>query len=303
MLFPTKSVDVVILSCEYVLERGRKNPGNDNASLEDQLVKEALERRGLRTEIKSWSDKSVVWENVGAILVRSCWDYVFVFPDFLPWLKQTAILTPFINSPELLFWNIDKNYLKELAGKGVKIVPSIFIEKGEKRSLTHILGSTPWKEVVLKPCVSGGARHTYRFQVAEGGAFEEIFQELIQEEHMILQPFIPEIISRGEYSFMFFDGEYSFTTLKQAKQGDYRVQDDFGGTVVMYQPTEEEIQFAKAAVAACPYLPAYARVDCIPTDEGLLLSEIELIEPELWFRFLPAAAESMADAVLKRLAP
>ena len=94
----------------------------------------------------------------------------------------------------------------------------------------------------------------------------------------------------------------TFYTLKKAKEGDFRVQDDFGGTVHDYDPTENEIRFAEAAVKACPELPIYARVDIFEDNDGnIALSELELIEPELWFRNYKPAALALAKGVKERL--
>ncbi|MBO6631975.1 MAG: hypothetical protein JJ936_10545, partial [Psychroserpens sp.] len=62
------------------------------------------------------------------------------------------------------------------------------------------------------------------------------------------------------------------------------------------------IQFAEAAVKACPELPIYARVDIFEDNEGsIALSELELIEPELWFRNHKQAALVLADGIKARL--
>jgi hypothetical protein len=90
--------------------------------------------------------------------------------------------------------------------------------------------------------------------------------------------------------------------LKRAKEGDFRVQDDFGGTVHKYQPSESEIEFARNALFACPELPAYARVDIVLDNDGYLaVAELELVEPELWFRLHPESAVLLAEEVHKRL--
>ena len=95
---------------------------------------------------------------------------------------------------------------------------------------------------------------------------------------------------------------YSHAVLKQAKAGDFRVQDDFGGSVTTYNPSETEITFAVNATKACPELPIYARVD-IFTDNAnqLAVSELELIEPELWFRNNHKAAGILAKQIALRL--
>jgi glutathione synthase/RimK-type ligase-like ATP-grasp enzyme len=88
-----------------------------------------------------------------------------------------------------------------------------------------------------------------------------------------------------------------------AKPGDFRVQDDHGGTVHEYQPTQEQIALAERAVAACRPRPVYGRVDLIRDNDGrLAVMELELIEPELWLRFHPPAAEAFADGIVSFLA-
>ena len=124
---------------------------------------------------------------------------------------------------------------------------------------------------------------------------EAILKQLLVHESMMLQPFQNDIINTGEVSMMLFGGQFTHAVLKTAKAGDFRVQDDFGGHVAPYQPTPNEIGFAEHAVRCCPELPIYARVDIFNDNQGkIALSELELIEPELWFRFHPEAATFLA---------
>ena len=52
---------------------------------------------------------------------------------------------------------------------------------------------------------------------------------------------------------------------------------------------------------ACTELPLYARVDIFEDNSGeLALAELEIFEPELWFRLYPEAAELQAKAVKDR---
>lgn len=80
-------------------------------------------------------------------------------------------------------------------------------------------------------------------------------------------------------------------------------QDDFGGSIQDYTPTDEEIEFAEASVKACNELPIYARVDIFEDNDGCIaLSELELIEPELWFRSNPDAAKFLAQSIKQKIA-
>lgn len=144
----------------------------------------------------------------------------------------------------------------------------------------------------------GAARHTYKIGKDEIGKHESIFKELIAEEALMLQEFQHHIVSEGEISMMLFNGSFTHAVLKIAKAGDFRVQDDFGGTVHEYQPTEEQIAFAQNVVHAAPQLPMYARVDIFKDNDGnWALAELEIFEPELWFRLKPEAAGLLAKAI------
>ena len=99
---------------------------------------------------------------------------------------------------------------------------------------------------------------------------------------------------------MIINGTFTHAVLKIAKKGDFRVQDDFGGSVHEYNPTKTEIAFAENAVKACHELPIYARVDIFTDNKGdIALADLELIEPELWFRNYPEAADLLASAIKK----
>jgi signal recognition particle subunit SEC65 len=269
---------------------------------DDKLVTQALEKRGLKVNRMNWDNPRYNWSESRYIVFRTTWDYFDRFSEFAAWLKKVSTLTKLINSTETIWWNIDKHYLQDLNNRGIAIPRTLFIEKGDTRSLASIVKSSGWTTCILKPAVSGAARHTYKFNAIETQPHETIFQELIQQEAMLLQEFQHNITTKGEVALMVFGGKYSHAVLKKAKQGDFRVQDDFGGSVHEYTPSAGEIQFAEKVVACVSPLPVYARVDVIwDNADQLCVSELELIEPELWFRKFPPAAEMMADAIVKEL--
>ncbi len=84
---------------------------------------------------------------------------------------------------------------------------------------------------------------------------------------------------------------------------DFRVQDDHGGTVHEYRPTDGQIALAERAVAACHPVPVYGRVDIVRDNHGRpAVMELELIESELWVRYHPPSAERFADGLVAFLA-
>ena len=270
---------------------------------DDRILSEAMERRGFKVIRKDWADPDFDWASTRIALFRTTWDYFHRFAEFSDWLDRVATQTQLINPLELIRWNMDKHYLLDLQQRGIPIPPTRIIHWGEATPLATLHAETGWTETVLKPTISGGARHTYRLHPGNLDEHEALFQSLIAAEDMMLQPLQKQVIEQGELSLMVMGGQYTHAVLKVAKPGDFRVQDDFGGTVHPWTASAEEIALAERAVAACDPAPLYARVDMIRDNDGrLAVMELELVEPELWFRFHPPAAEVLAEAVAAVLA-
>jgi len=270
---------------------------------EDGLVQEACEALGLKVGRFSWSNPSVDWSTTKAVIFRTTWDYFDRFDAFKAWMDAISTQTICINAYDQLLWNIDKHYLSDLKKAGVNIPPTRFIEPEETQSLSTILAQSGWDKTVLKPAIAGGARLTYVVTAENVAEKESVFQELLQNgESWLLQPFQNDVVESGELSLMVINGKFTHSIKKIAKAGDFRVQDDYGGSVHEHTATAEEIAFAEKAVAACDPLPLYARADIIRDNDGALaIAELELIEPEMWFRFHAPAAADLAVAIQQHL--
>lgn len=287
---------IVIVTEDRYEQVDSSNPYQANILQEEMLLKTAFEAQGIVVDRKSWSNPDVNWSQYDAAVLRSTWDYFFRFHEFELWLKRISTQTQVINGLDLLLWNAHKGYLLALQDKGIAIAPSMLLKKGTKIDLDACVETLQSSELIFKPCISGAAKHTYR--VNRATELKKL-QELVNVEDYLIQAFVPEILSRGEVSLIFFDGAYSHAVLKQAKEGDFRVQDDFGGSVSLFEPGEDLLNFAKQVLQKCPKMPSYARVDICQSAKGPLLMELELIEPELWFRLYPPAIKSMMHAIIR----
>lgn len=266
-----------------------------NILTDDGLLREALTQRGLTSARVDWADESIDWSRFRCAVFRSTWDYHERYVEFSTWLGRAERATRLCNPGSTVRWNWDKHYLADLADRGVPVVPSRFLHRGSTGTLADVLDETGWDEAVIKPCVSGAARHTYRVNRRTAGDHQPLLAELLTRESMIVQPFQAYITHTGEDTLMVFDGRYSHAVRKVAKPGDFRVQDDHGGTVHEYRPTEDQIALAERAAAVCQPVPVYGRVDMVRDNDGrLAVTELELIEPELWLRYHPPAAQAFA---------
>jgi glutathione synthase/RimK-type ligase-like ATP-grasp enzyme len=274
------------------------------ATEDDRFLLDALLVRGATVDERSWSDGSTRWEEYDGVIVRSCWDYFHRPAEFHDWLdeleqRQTCVF----NHTATLRWNADKRYLRDLDACGVPVIPTHWIDRGGTASLDDVRERTGWSELVVKPAVSGGAHRTWRASPGEP-AHDERLSAMSADGTVLVQPLVDEIERDGEWSLIFFDGAFSHAVIKRPRSGDFRVQKEHGGTVEAVMPSASIIDDAARAIAAAHApdgAPLYARVDGCVVDGRLMLMELELLEPELFLRMDPSAADRLASALLARL--
>lgn len=293
-----KEFDVVLLTDSRYVNPKKIDPYIQNVLKEDRLVMDGLEKLNLRTIKKDWNDTNFNWSSTKSAIFRSTWDYFDQFSNFRNWLELVKEQCYLINPYEQINWNLDKHYLLDLQKLDLPIVESVFVSKKTQLNLETISKSKNWKDIVIKPTISGAARHTYHLKNDEIKKFQDKWLSLTNNEDFMVQEFQKNILSTGEIAVMIFGGEYSHSVLKKAKKGDFRVQDDFGGSVEKINPSLEIIELAEKTVKSLKTMPLYARVDIIlDNDSSPVISELELIEPELWFRFKEESAYKLAEIV------
>lgn len=274
----------------------------ENILHDDHLLQAALNQLGISSVRVDWSHPDEDWSAFRCAVFRTTWDYFNRFDDFIAWLPRVQSQTNLCNEPSLIRWNMDKHYLTDLKARGVSVVPSLFVERGTQIGLRELLDQSGWYNAVIKPCVSGGARHTYRLCPENAEQVNGVVQRVLTSESLILQPFQQAIVERGEDSLMLFNGQFSHAVRKVAKPGDFRVQDDHGGSVHSCLPAPAQIKLAEDAIASCEPVPVYGRVDMVQDGQGhWMVMELELIEPELWLRYHPPAATALALAIAESL--
>lgn len=270
---------------------------------EDRLLAEALLDLGIKSVRVNWADPSVEWGRFRGAVFRTTWDYFERIGAFRQWLLDAERETLVLNPPELIRWNLDKHYLKDLEAQGLPVVPTRVLEVDEAHiPLRELLDDAGWSEGVVKPCISGGARLTFRVSAKTAQSVDTQIGAARKEEAFLLQPFLPAVLDQGEVTLVVFEGRVTHAVRKRAKPGDFRVQDDHGGTVHAHDPLPDERALAEAAFASLRVAPAYGRVDLVRDPAGTpRIMELELIEPELWLRLHPPAAHAFASAIAARL--
>ncbi len=276
--------------------------------VDDGALHAALANRSVDVERPVWDDSNIDWSRYRACLIRTTWDYQEKREAFVAWAQRVAEQTTLFNPCSIVEWNTHKSYLRDLEQRGVPVTPTVWLNPGESVDLSGILSERGWQRAFLKPAIGATARETLRFEATPTGLAdaEQHLHRMLQTETMLLQPYWSSVETRGELSAIFVDGRITHAVRKVPVRGDYRVQDDFGGSDELVTLSDHEVALARRCMAAVepdgqgPLL--YGRVDFLFDDDGgLRLSELELVEPSLFFRHCPTAADALAEALCRRL--
>jgi len=267
---------------------------------DDRLLIPALGELGFAAVPAVWDAPAVCWEEFQAVVVRSCWDYHERLEEFLAWVTRLERAgVPLWNPPAVLRWNSHKSYLRDLAARGVPIVPTRWLARSRPVDLATLLRDAGWRDAVVKPAVSASAAGTWRTSTETATTDQGRLNELLLAGDVMVQPFVSEVRDAGEWSILFFGERYSHAVLKRPAVDDYRVQWEFGGSAVTLAPPPGLVADATAVMAAVQGQPLYARVDGVERAGRLVLMELELVEPHLFLGWDADATGRLAGALAK----
>ena len=267
--------------------------------IDESPLVEGLRAAGHDASVAGWDDDSVDWSRFDAILIRATWNYAWNLDAFRAWLGRVNAQTTLINPIATLEWNLHKGYLDELMRAGVPIVPTLFFETQQPASVASLCADRGWSRIVIKPTVSAGSFGTRAFDLRKGESDEAqaFFNEMIGRREMMIQRYIPSVDSVGETALIVIDGQLTHAIEKRPRFDDQDEQ------VHLRESISQEMRLiADQVVTAANMDHLYARVDVIPDDDGsLMLSELEMLEPSLFFPFCDHAVEVFVRGVERRM--
>lgn len=247
-------------------------------------LKAKLENLHYQCELKAWQEIRVrhLAQNT-LILPLAVWDYSLEYANFLHFLNELErAKISILNSSEILKMNADKSYLKILEEANLPIIDSIIFKQNEEFDLSLI----SFQKAVIKPLV-GQSGYKVRFLEQKIPTKEEF------PHGALIQPFIESVEELGEFCFIFFGGKFNYAIHRQT-QKDWRANSNYGVKIApLKNPSKAHIDLALKALKALKSSNLlYARVDLLPQKNGnVLINEVELIEPSLYFDFHENALE------------
>jgi len=271
--------------------------------IDDELAVLPLARRGIKVDTIPWDRPGVDWRQYALVVVRSPWDYpnhAERFLDVLEHIERQGVRLE--NGSEIVRWNLHKTYLRDLAARGIETVPTFWREGLAPGELLPLFEELRSAEGVIKPVVGANAQGAWRLDAARARDLAPEIEAFFANRPLMMQPFERGIVEEGEYSMMYLNGVHSHSILKAPKAGDFRVQEEYGSAIRLVEPTPALLAAGDAAIAAIGQKLLYARVDFVRSGDAFRLMELELIEPSLYLRIDPGAADRFADAIAALLA-
>ena len=267
-------------------------------SEDDELSAEVLRARGVEVEFVAW-DSGADWESFDLAVIRSPWDYGDRLSEFLAWADQVGP-ERLRNLPEVLRWNTDKTYLRQLQDDGVPIIETRWdVAPGDD------IGSHD--EWVVKPTVSAGSRDTARWATADE-VYAHSAELVAAGRHSMTQPYVSSVDEDGETAMLYFGGAFSHAIRKgpMLRRGEGVHQDrDSREAITPRTATPEQRELSEHVLASTRSLlglaapPLYARIDLVAGDDGSpLLIELELTEPSLFLPQSGGGADRLIAAVV-----
>lgn len=269
---------------------------------EDEILFKFLKEKGLDITMEVWSDPNVDWKAYDLAVLKSPWDYFDKIDQFQQWLNTLENLNvSLLNPVKVVKWNSDKHYLQEIADAGLLVVPTLYFEKGKNPDLSVYFEQLKSETLIVKPCISGGSKNTIKVSRANLTEVSSLVQGYLTEEAYMVQPFLKEIETEGEWSFLFFNGKFSHSLLKKAKPGDFRVQHYLGGTIHTETAPDSLLRSAEKYVKQFAKDCLYARVDGLIVNGEFMLMELELIEPFLFLFTNPDSYQNYYNALMEMI--
>lgn len=265
---------------------------------------EALQKRGIQYTPVVWNSPEIAWDAYDFIVIRNIWDYHRQPSTFVAWLdyleaKGLRVYNPF----PLLRWNMNKAYLAQLSQAGIRILPTVFVQY-ISANLAETLAQKGWQEAVAKPLISASGENTWRINPANAASYQAQFDFIQQHFGAMIQPYAEQISTEGEYSLVFFNGEFSHAVLKRPAPNSLFVQEEYGGSTVLTTVSPKTIAETRTVLETAQkltgILPLYARVDGFLDAGEFVLMELECIEPELYQLYDDGAGERFVEAILAK---
>lgn len=251
---------------------------------DEELLLDALRGAELEPRQLAWDEASSDFAAASVVVLRSTWNYHRHLDDFLGWIDALSKKTRVVNPAAVVRWNAHKRYLLDLEARGVRTVPTLFVDRGAQLEVREQVETLGWNDVVVKPAVSAGSFQTKRFKT-RASIDDAWVSALVAQRDVMIQPYVKSVDGWGERAVVWIDDALTHAVRKTARfAGQAEVVSE-----ALDVASDEDV-IARAAIDAAREATGasallYGRVDIMRDRQGApMVSELELIEPSLFLQ-------------------
>jgi hypothetical protein len=264
-----------------------------DADPDEVYLRDGLRGAGVDAQVWAWDDPAFDARGFDLVVLRSTWNYYKAADRFLEWCDAAARTTRVMNPADVVRANAHKGYLRELEGRGLPVVPTAWVARGDAPDLGAVMRERGWDDVVVKPAVSAGSWRTQRFRAEEAGAGTAFLAEIARDGDAMVQRYMPSVERGGERSILWIAGEVTHVIVKHPRFAGQEERVEVGPP-----PGAQEREMVRVALRGLEDRLLYARLDVMAGEDGApMVSELELIEPSLFLREHPPALDRMVAAI------
>lgn len=259
-----------------------------------ELLIESLKQDGVASESVIWDKSGIDWASYNVVLIDSTWNYTEKPQAFLKWCESVSVTSKLVNSLEIIKLSSSKRYLVTLGSAGLNIPITDILETHD--TVSNRILSTYGDKVVIKPLVGASGVDTFLYDNIQSAVQISEVNNLLAKEAVIIQSYVHEIETLGEFGAVFIGGQLSHCVLKKPAANDFRVQYQYGGITTLVDAPKYTQELYEQVVSALNVNPLYMRLDFIPTNNPTIM-EVEMVEPNKYLSLYPKSAELLAKAI------
>lgn len=252
--------------------------------IDNKLIIEAFSDRHIDACEVVWDDEADNYDDFDAVIVRSTWGYHKHYKEYLKVIDSISSKTIMLNSPDIIRNNSDKSLqYQDCIRLNIPCNETVIVTRENmeesQNAITRRFGEG---YIVLKPNISAGGCDTMKIYWDSASCIpKDYLNRIIDRDNkkIIVQKYV-DIISEGEFSLIYICGKYShairrFPGILLEKRG-YSYIESLPDDLICFGDIISKKLGAKDIL--------YVRIDLVVTDDGPTVLEIEMNEPDLFYR-------------------
>ena len=272
---------------------------------EDVYIRDAYRNKGFCCEIDTLKNITMISKPFDVVILKSIWGYHLYHQEFL---KQALILRKknikLINDYNFIFWNIDKyKYLYEL--RHMNVVPSTLLSFKNTKKISEIKDiilqinkTLNTDTLVIKPCISESGYLTFKYDKTKNNKAIITLMQQNKQLNFIAQPYRPDILT-GELSVVMINGILLYGIKRFSGIFTEKLDPIYVRFISLPGVIKKEVDILKIFfLKKFGVFPNICRVDFLKLNTGYEILEIELIDPDLFFRYIPDGMREKATFMI-----